>query len=99
MPAYLLIETRVSDPAAYAKAMSLAALAMAIYGGRQLAGGGEMEVLEGRWSTPEHLVIIEFDSAVLARTFYNSAEYQAARAAAHDAAQTNILLVDGLPFS
>ena len=97
MPAYLLIEARVSDPLAFESYERMAAAAITQYGGRYLARGGRIDVLEGKWTKPEHLVIVEFDSARQAKKFYNSAEYGAARAAREDAAEINIMVVDGLP--
>ncbi len=97
MPAYLLIEARVSDPLAYASYEKLAAAAIVKYGGCYLARDGRSEVLEGKWAKPGHLTVIEFDSAGQAKKFYNSSEYGAARAACANAAEINTLLVDGLP--
>jgi uncharacterized protein (DUF1330 family) len=42
--------------------------------------------------------VVEFDSLEQARKFYHSAEYQAARAARKNAAEMNILVVEGLPI-
>ena len=97
MPAYLLIEARVSDPLAFAGCEEMTAAAVTKYAGRYLARDGHSEVLDGKWARPEHLLVIEFDSVVQAKKFYNSAEYAAARAACANAAQINTLLVDGLP--
>jgi uncharacterized protein (DUF1330 family) len=97
MPAYLLIEAKVSDPLAYATCEELAAAAVSKYAGRYLARDSRSEVLEGQWSKPGHLLVIEFDSVLQAKKFYNSAEYAAARAARANAAEINTLLVDGLP--
>ncbi len=98
MAAYLLVEAKLSDPVAYATFKQLAQAAIAQYGGRYLVRGGHAEVLEGDWSKPERLVIVEFDSLEQARKFYYSPEYQAAIAARKHAAKMNILLVEGLPI-
>jgi uncharacterized protein (DUF1330 family) len=98
MAAYLLAEVKISEPLAYATYQSLAQAAIALYGGRYRARGGRLEVFEGDWSEPERLVIVEFDSLEQARKFYHSAEYQAARAARKNAAEMNILVVEGLPI-
>ncbi|MBE2258347.1 MAG: DUF1330 domain-containing protein [Candidatus Accumulibacter sp.] len=98
MAAYLLAEAGVADPLACEIFEPLAPAALAHYGGRYRACGGRIEVLEGGWSTPERLVIVEFDSLEQARKFYHSPEYQAARAARNDAAEMNVLIVEGLPI-
>lgn len=96
---YLLLEMKVSDPAAMARYRELAEVAVRTYGGRFLIRGGAAEVLEGRWSPPERLVVIEFDSVEQARTYYHSPEYQAARAARCDACEMNMLVVGGVDAS
>lgn len=96
MPAYLLVEAKVSDAAAYEEYKKLAQLAVAEHGGRYLARGGQIEMLEGVWSKPERLVIIEFDSLEQAKKFYDSPTYREARAARKDAADVNMLIVDGI---
>jgi len=52
--------------------------------------------LEGAWSRPERLVIVQFDSVEQARKFYDSPEYRAAREVRKNAASTNMLVVEGL---
>ncbi|WP_313952185.1 DUF1330 domain-containing protein [Accumulibacter sp.] len=98
MAAYLLVEVKVTDQQAYEIYKQLAQAAIAQYGGRYCARGGRIEVLEGGWSTPERLVIVEFDSLEQAKKFYHSPEYQAARASRQDAAEMNMLVVEGLPI-
>lgn len=98
MVAYLLAEAKVVDASAYAIYEQLAQVAIRHYGGRQTAAGGRVEVLEGGWSEPQQLVIVEFDSLARAKTFYHSPEYRAARAARQGAAEMNVLVVEGLPI-
>ncbi|MBK7326186.1 conserved hypothetical protein [Candidatus Propionivibrio aalborgensis] len=96
MAAYVLIEARVSDPASFEKYKKLAEEAIGKYQGRFLARGGPVEVLEGSWTKPERLVIIEFESVAQAKKFYNSPEYGSARELRKDAAIMNMLVIDGL---
>ena len=95
---YVVIESKVSDPVAYEAYKQLGQVAVATYGGRYLVRGGTAEVLEGAWTAPQRLVIIEFDSVGQAKKFYDSPEYRAARTARKDAAAMNILVVEGLPL-
>ena len=53
------------------------------------------EILEGENDLPR-TVILEFPDMDTARTWYNSPEYGAAKAAREGAARTRFLLVDGL---
>ena len=92
---YLVVEAKVSDPEAYARYKTLAAAAIAQYGGRYLVRGGPAEILEGPWTAPERLVVVEFDSVEQAKIFYASPEYRAARSERAGAAEMNILVVEG----
>lgn len=94
MTAYWIAHVTVTDPVAYARYRDLAPAAFKRYGARFLAQGGEAEVLEG----PEHArnVVIEFPDLATARACYNSAEYQAARAARHGAAVAQVVIVAGV---
>lgn len=96
MAAYLLAEASVTDPVAYETYKQLAQTAIAQYGGRYLVRGGVSEVLEGGWSKPPRLVVVEFESVEQAKKFYDSPEYRAARAARKEAADMNMLVVQGV---
>jgi uncharacterized protein (DUF1330 family) len=96
MAAYLLAEASVTDPVAYETYKQLAQTAIAQYGGSYLVRGGASEVLEGAWSKPPRLVIVEFESVEQAKKFYESPEYRAARAARKEAADMNMLVVQGI---
>jgi uncharacterized protein (DUF1330 family) len=92
---YLVVESKVTDPVAYESYKKLAAAAIAQYGGRYLVRGGAIEMLEGKWTGAPRLVIVEFDSVELAKQFYDSPEYRAAREARAGAADMNMLVVEG----
>jgi uncharacterized protein (DUF1330 family) len=95
MPAYILAEIEVIDPARYEEYKLLAPPAIARYGGRYLARGGETAVLEGDWQ-PGRIVVLEFPTLEAARTFYDSPEYRAARDKRGGAAKMNMVAVAGL---
>jgi uncharacterized protein (DUF1330 family) len=77
MPAYVIAEVAVTNPAGYDAYRPLAAASIAQYGGRFVVRGGKAERLEGP-DEPQRLVVIEFADAAAARRWYNSPEYQAA---------------------
>ena len=58
MPAYVVVNVRVKDPARYADYIKMAPASILAHGGRYIARGGKTEVLEGDWS-PSRLVILE----------------------------------------
>ena len=95
MPAYVLVDVVVQDPAAYEKYKSLAPPAIAAHGGKYLARGGRTEVLEGTWS-PKRAVILEFPSLEKAKAWWASAEYAEGKALRQTCATTNMIIVEGV---
>ena len=94
MSAYVVVDIEISDPEKMAAYRDLAAVAVTKFGGRYLARGGKTEVLEGKWR-PERLVLLEFPSAAVARSFYDSPEYAAARRVRAGAGRFDMLLIEG----
>ncbi len=95
MPAYVIVDIDVTDPATYAGYIEMAPPPVAAYGGKYLARGGKTEKLEGEW-TPKRLVILQFDSLERAKEWLNSAEYAPARAVRHKAARSNMVVIEGV---
>jgi uncharacterized protein (DUF1330 family) len=95
MTAYVIVDIEVTDLTRYEEYKKLAPATVAAYGGRYLARGGQTETLEGRWM-PQRLVILEFDSVDRAKAWLNSPEYSPARQMRHQAAQTNMVVIEGV---
>jgi len=95
MAAYVILDITVNDPAKYEDYKKLAPPAIEVYGGRYLARGGSMEILEGDWQ-PNRVVILEFESIAMAKNWINSPEYSDARALRHQTATSHAIVVDGL---
>ena len=95
MPAYIIVETEISDPEQYEQYKAAAPAALAAYGGRYVARGGETAVLEGDWE-PARLVVLEFPDLESAKRFYDSPEYGEARKLREGAAELNMVVVEGL---
>lgn len=95
MPAYLVVQITIRDPATYDRYRELAPPSIALYGGRYLARGGATETLEGTWR-PTRVVILEFPTMERARAWWSSPEYAPAKALRQASADTEMLLVDGL---
>jgi uncharacterized protein (DUF1330 family) len=98
MPAYVVLDVVVRDPVTYERYKQLAGATVAAYGGRYLVRGGATETLEGGWR-PSRLVILEFPSTQRGQAWWNSPEYAPAKAIRQSCAETQMLLVDGLPGS
>jgi uncharacterized protein (DUF1330 family) len=94
MPAYVIVETEVHDAAQYEHYKAAAPPSIAAYGGRYLARGGELSVLEGEWD-PARLVVLEFEDLAAAKRWYESPEYGEARKLREGAATFRMVAVQG----
>lgn len=94
MPAYIIAQINVTDPAKYQEYAKLAGPATAKYGGRFLVRGGAKTDLEGRIPY-QRIVVTEFADVEAAKRFYNSPEYQAAREKRLGGADFNMMVIEG----
>ena len=94
MAAYLISDVTVRNSEAFQIYRTRAAEAIAKYGGRYLARGGEIQALEGLWN-PRNIIIIEFSSMEQARAWYASPEYATALEVHDIALERNLIFVDG----
>jgi len=94
MPAYVIVQTDVTDPEQYERYKAAAADAVAAAGGRYLARGGELAVLEGDWRPPR-LVVLEFEDLAAAKRWYDSERYREARRLRQGAARLRLVAVQG----
>lgn len=95
MTAYVVVDITVNDPEGYAEYKNLAPAAVALYGGRYIARGGQTETLEGDWQ-PQRLVILEFPSIEQAKAWLHSPEYAPARALRHQYANSKMVVIEGM---
>jgi uncharacterized protein (DUF1330 family) len=95
MPAYIIVETDITDPEQYEQYKAASPGAVAAGGGRFIVRGGELAVLEGDWQ-PSRLVVLEFPDLEAAKAFYDSDEYTAARKLRAGAAKLNMVAVEGV---
>jgi uncharacterized protein (DUF1330 family) len=95
MPAYVIVEIEVTDPAGYEEYKKLAGATVLKHGGKYIVRGGRTEVLEGDWE-PKRIVLLEFDSMERAKEWLNCEEYRQPRKMRHATARTNMILVEGV---
>jgi uncharacterized protein (DUF1330 family) len=95
MPAYIIVETDIHDPEQYEQYKAASPGAVASGGGRFVARGGELAVLEGDWE-PSRIVILEFPDLEAARRWYDSPEYVEARKLREGAANLKMVAVEGV---
>ena len=95
MPAYVIVEIDIVDPAGYEEYKKLAGATVEKYGGKYVVRGGKNEVLEGHWK-PKRIVVLQFESAQRAKDWLNSEQYREPRKMRHRTARTNMILVEGV---
>ncbi len=97
MSAYLIVDvTEIRDERTYAAYRSQVANGIEQAGGRYLARGGAIEVLEGDWQ-PRRIVVVRFDSPAAARAWWTSTEYADLKRMRMASTRTNMIVVDGVP--
>ena len=94
MPAYILAEVEVTNPAGYESYRPLAGASVAQYGGKFVIRGGKAELIEGS-KEPARIVAIEFPDTAAAKRWYNSPEYQEALKIRLANSTGRVLLVEG----
>jgi len=95
MAAYLIVNTNVRDTEAYKEYMQKVTPLIAKFGGKYLVRGGPFAVLEGKWR-PTRLVVIEFADRAAIDAWYASPEYAPLIPLRQRAAETDLIVVDGL---
>ena len=95
MPAYVIANVTVKDPVRYQDYRRLVGPTLTKYGGRFIARGGVIEVLEGDWH-PNRLVIVEFPSMDQARQWWHSPEYAEAKAIRQATSEGTLLILEGV---
>lgn len=96
MPAYIIVNIEVTDPAGFERYRAAVPPVIAAHGGRYLVRGGDLHVVEGApdW---KRLVVLEFPSLAAARAFYASADYAPLLALRLATTNSEMVMVEGLP--
>ena len=95
MTAYVVINNDVLDPVRYGEYAKLAPATVEAYGGKYLARGGKVEILEGDW-VPSRLVIIQFESVEQAKKWLNSEAYSEPRKIRQSASHSRMVVIEGV---
>ena len=88
----------IHDPIRYDEYKRLVPATLTPFGGRFVARGGDVAVLEGDWRA-ERVVIVEFPSMEQARAWWNSPGYAPARALRQASSTGTLIVVDGVESS
>lgn len=95
MPAYVVVNVDVKDPVRYKDYIGMSPISVGKYGGRFIARGGAVEVMEGDWS-PKRMVILEFPTLERAKEWWASPEYAEAKALRQATAETQLVMTEGV---
>ncbi len=97
MTAYIIVDTKINATGDdYEKYKALAKPLAEKHGGKYLARGGDMDVVEDDLWTPSRLVLIEFPDMKSARAFMDSDEYAPVKAIRHANAECSLIIFDGV---
>lgn len=95
MAAYVVVDVRSADSEQAARYREMSGPSVERHGGRFLARGGAIRVLEGDW-VPERIVVIEFASVEAAQAWFESEDYREARAVREGIGVWRMVAVDGV---
>ncbi|WP_050420408.1 DUF1330 domain-containing protein [Bradyrhizobium tropiciagri] len=96
MSAYVISEVDVKDAAGFEAYRTIAAQAIAQFGGRYLVRGGAADVVEGG-PPPKNIIVVEFPSMARLREWYASPEYAEALKHRATALERRLIFVEGVP--
>ena len=94
MPAYIIADIEVVEPEGFADYRTRVPAVIAAHGGRYLARGGAIELLEGDWPA-KRIVILEFPDMATLKSFWDSPDYAPLKEIREKSARCRILAVEG----
>jgi uncharacterized protein (DUF1330 family) len=95
MPAYVFVEIEIYDQELYEEYKKMTPGTIEAYDGKFVVRGGRTEHLEGDWN-PERIVVLEFPSVERAREWWESEAYTRARLVRQRAAETKMIILEGV---
>ena len=95
MAAYVYGDIEITDPAGYEEYRRLVPEIIARHGGKYLARGGAVSVLEGD-ARPGRQVILEFPDMDRLLAFYHSPEYQRLKAIRQRCSMGCLVAIEGV---
>ena len=95
MSAYAISEVEVRDTAGFEVYRTIAAKAIAQYGGRYLVRGGAASTVEGG-PPPKTIIVVEFPTMERLREWYASPEYAEALKVRETALDRRLIFVEGI---
>lgn len=96
MSAWLVVDTKIIDPAAYEDHKARAKPLVERHGGEYVARGGRLDVVEAELWHPVRLVIIRFPDMESAHAFIDDPDYDQVRRVRHAVARSTMAIVEGV---
>ena len=96
MAAYLIVDSKLTNPEMYELYKQKARPLIERYGGEYLARGGKMSVMEDTLWTPSRIVLVKFPSVQVAETCFQSDEYQEILKISKLSADRTCVIVEGV---
>jgi len=94
MTAYVIVDTKIHNPEGYEEYKALARPLVEKYGGKYLARGGALTLVETDLWSPTRMVVLEFADAATANGFLSSDEYAPVAAIRHRMADCTVVVLD-----
>lgn len=95
MPAYVIVDTKIHEPDEYENYKALARPIVESHGGKYLARGGAMHIVDDELWAPTRMVLLEFPNIDAARGFVESKEYEPVAALRHQHADSTVVIIAG----
>lgn len=95
MPGFIIATLNsIKAPDTFAEYQRSAATVFARYGGKFLVNSRDVEPLDGDWK-PSGVVVVEFETYELAKSFYDSQEYQAIIEQRFESSDSSVIIAGG----
>ena len=95
MSAYIVVDTKIHDDAAYEEYKKLAKPIAEKFGGVYRVRGGSLDIIETDLWSPTRIVIVEFPDVRTARAFLDSDEYAPVKSMRQRHADCTLFIVEG----
>jgi uncharacterized protein (DUF1330 family) len=95
MPAYVIARVWVKDTDGYEQYRQMVGPTIEQFGGRFLARGGKVEVLEGG-PCPDRVIVLEFPDYDSALAWYSSPEYAPAKSQRIKSSEAELIVTQGV---
>ena len=93
MPAYVIVDVKISNHEDYEEYKKLTPASITAYDGKFIVRGGKTETLEGDWD-PERIVVLEFPTVERAKEWWASEMYAPAKQIRQRTASTQMIVVE-----